>query len=153
MKRGISFTIPNNYGTYLKEILKPINLIRYRWFVGSEESYTVKDDKLDEPLFPDSAVIDGKTFADVINHGKQYLIFLNLKAFPSGPVTDVATYEAFLDSPCELVLLLIDSTFVDVYCKDQRMIESLYANALSCGFKEVAYLTDGNDTRTTLTIW
>ncbi|TCI33508.1 MULTISPECIES: DUF2691 family protein [unclassified Exiguobacterium] len=153
MRRGVSFKIPNNYGTYLLEILKPIELSRYMWFILGEESYTVRDDELSELLFHEPTVMDGEAFGDLISQDQHYLIFLNLKAFPAGPVTDVETYEAFLDSPCEFALLIVDSTFVDIYCKNQRMIESFYDHALSCEFKEVAYLTDANDMRTTLTIW
>lgn len=153
VKRGISFKIPNTYGRFLTDMLSPIDITSYSWFVGGEESYRVKNDGLDQPLFPEETVMDGETFLNLIHPDEQYLMFANLKAFSKGPVKEIETYETFHDSNCDLTLLIIDCTFVDIYCKDQQMIESLYANALACSFEDVAYLTDANDVRTSLTVW
>lgn len=153
VKRGISFKIPNTYGRFLTDMLSPIDITSYSWFVGGEESYRVKDGDLDHPLFPEETEMDGETFSHLIHQDEHYLIFVNLKAFSKGPVKDIETYEAFRDSHCVLALLIVDSTFVDMYCKDQQMIESLYTYALSRSFEDVAYLTDANDTRTSLTVW
>ncbi|MCC5893332.1 DUF2691 family protein [Exiguobacterium sp.] len=153
MRRGVSFKIPNAYGRYLSELLRPIEIERYTWLVGGEESYIVGDDGLERLLFPQQTVLDGETFSQSVYDGEQYLIFVNVKAFSTRPVADVETYEAYMDSDCEIALLIIDSTFVDLYCKDEHLLESLYQHALSCGYEDVAYLTDTNDTRTRLTIW
>ena len=134
-------------------MLSPIDIASYSWFVGGEESYRVKNSALDQPLFPEATEMDGETFSDSIHQDEQYLIFVNVKAFSKEPVKDIETYEAFRDSHCDLALLIVDSTFVDMYCKDQQMIESLYTHALSRSFEDVAYLTDTNDTKTSLTVW
>lgn len=153
VKRGIHFKIPNTYGRFLADMLSPIDITSYSWFVGGEESYRVKNGDLHHPLFPEKTKMDGETFSHLIHQDEQYLIFANLKAFSKGPVKDIETYEAFRDSNCELTLLIVDSTFVDIYCKDETLLESLYQHALACGFGEVSYLTDANDTRTSLTVW
>lgn len=153
MKRGIRFNIPNTYGRFLADMLSPVDVPAYSWFVGGEESYRVKNGGLDQPLFPEETEMDGETFSDLIHQDEQYLIFVNLKASSKGPVKDVETYEAFRDSNCELTLLIVDSTFVDLYCKDETLLESLYQHALACRFEDVSYLTDANDTRTSLTVW
>lgn len=46
MNRGISFEIPNSYGSHLGEILKPIDITTFSWFIGGEESYFIVDDTL-----------------------------------------------------------------------------------------------------------
>ncbi|WP_024371046.1 DUF2691 family protein [Exiguobacterium sp. ZOR0005] len=152
MRRGVSFKIPNAYGSYLSEILRPIEVERYTWLVGGEESYVVGNDGID-PLFQEPTVMEGGPFTDLITHGEQYLIFVDLKAFLNGPITEIETYEAFLSSPCDLAVLIVDSMFVDIYCKNPRMIDHLYEHMLACGFADVTYLTDANDSRTRLTIW
>lgn len=152
VRHGISFKIPNTYGHFLTDMFSPVDITSYSWFVGGEESYSVKNGGLNQPLFPEEAEMDGDTFCHLIHQDEHYLIFANLKAFSKGPVKDIRTYETFLDSNCELVLLIVDSTFVDIYCKDQQLIESLYTHALSRSFEDVAYLTDANDTRTSLTV-
>lgn len=153
VKRGIHFKIPNTYGCFLADMLSPIDITSYSWFIGGEESYHVKNGDLHHPLFPEETEMDGETFSHLIHQDEHYLIFANLKAFSNGPVKDIETYEAFRKSNCDLALLIVDSTFVDMYCKNQQMIESLYTHALSHSFEDVAYLTDANNTRTSLTVW
>ncbi len=153
VKRGIRFKIPNTYGRFLADMLSPVDIPAYSWFVGGEESYRVKNSALDQPLFPEATEMDGETFSDSIHQDEQYLIFVNVKAFSKEPVKDIETYEAFRDSNCELALLIVDSTFVDIYCKDEPLLESLYQHTLTCGFEDVSYLTHANDTRTSLTVW
>lgn len=53
MNRGIRFEIPNAYGRFLGEILKPMEVSNFDWFIGEEESYFVVDDTLGDSLFPD----------------------------------------------------------------------------------------------------
>lgn len=77
-----------------------------------------------------------------------------MKAFPFGKtVNEVQTYEEFVDSDCELVLLIADNSYVSIYCKNKNTIEKLYFNALKNDFEEVLFITDENDTRTGLTVW
>ncbi|MER2000910.1 MAG: DUF2691 family protein, partial [Lysinibacillus sp.] len=49
---GLSFIIPNEYGRYLFDILKPIGLEQYFWLTGCEEAYYIEDNELGTPLFP-----------------------------------------------------------------------------------------------------
>lgn len=51
MRRGINFEIPNEYGSFLWEVLKPINITEFNWRIECEESYLVEEDKLGELLF------------------------------------------------------------------------------------------------------
>ncbi|KAF1342305.1 hypothetical protein ABP1_3037 [Bacillus subtilis] len=68
-------------------------------------------------------------------------------------VNQVNTYEEFADSDCELVLLIADNSYVSIYCKNKNIIEKLYFNALQNDFEDVQFITDENDTRTSLTVW
>lgn len=68
-------------------------------------------------------------------------------------VNQVNTYEEFADSDCELVLLIADNSYVSIYCKNKKFIEKLYFNALQNDFEDVQFITDENDTRTSLTVW
>lgn len=85
MKRGISFEIPNTYGSFLGEILKPIDISNFDWLIGGEESYFIVDDTLGDSLFPDMVIgMNGEELKKIINNNKYYLIFANLKAYPRG---------------------------------------------------------------------
>lgn len=83
MNRGIRFRIPNAYGCFLGEILKPIGVSNFDWFIGGEESYFIEDDTLGDDLFPDMIMgMNGEELQKIIDNNEYYLIFANLKAFP-----------------------------------------------------------------------
>lgn len=65
----------------------------------------------------------------------------------------IATYEDFLISQCEIVLLIVDSSYVTIYVKDQYVTERLYRKAVQNGYENIAYITDHNDPRTALTLF
>lgn len=153
MRRDLRFTISNQYGQYLKAILSPISLDSYQWNVVDEESYIVKDGQLDRLLFPESTVIDGHQFAELLTYHEHYLIFVDIKAFHSNMSSEIVTYEDFLHSTYEFALLVIDSQDVTIYCKDPQMLNSLYENAFLHEFEEIAYITSHNDSMTRLSCW
>lgn len=153
LRRGLRFTIPNQYGQFLKAILSPIPLDSYQWNVVDEESYIVKDGQLDRLLFPESTVIDGHQFAVLLTYHEHYLIFVDIKAFHSNMSSEIVTYEDFLHSTCEFALLVIDSQDVTIYCKDPQTLNSLYENAFLHEFEEIAYITSHNDSMTRLSCW
>lgn len=155
MKRGISFEIPNERGSFLGEVLKPIDITAFSWQIGSGESYIAAkmDDELKEVLFPeDKNVIDGAALKDLLENNKYYIIFADLQAYPKGEFSEIETYAEFIESKCELILLVVDCSYVTIYCKNKEAIELLYKNANDCGFEFVEYITDENDTRTSLSI-
>jgi len=156
LKRGISFEIPDQYaGQLLAEILKPVNIKDFNWFIIGEESYLVVGKELDKPLFPESTqVITGPELDDKVKNNKYYLIFADLKAFPENKDTiEIKTYEEFLSSDCQLCLLITDCTYTDIYCKDIELLEKLYMNALKNNYENLSYITDTNDSRTGLSCW
>ncbi|MCY7904706.1 DUF2691 family protein [Bacillus inaquosorum] len=107
----------------------------------------------DQEFFKDNSVVEGAVFANHLKTNQYYTIFVELQAYPFGQAVDlVQTYEEFIDSDCELVLLLADSSYVSIYCKDRNVIEKLFINALKNDFEEVQLKTDDNDTRTGLTV-
>lgn len=77
-----------------------------------------------------------------------------MKAFPQGKdIVEVKTYQEFLNSDCQLVLLVADSSFVIIYCKNRKMAEDLFNNAKDRGYDHVKYITDANDARTGFSVW
>jgi Protein of unknown function (DUF2691). len=154
MNRGISFEIPNEYGSALKRMLAPLPIAAYNWYVGGEECYRLVDKEL-EPLFArEYDGMDGSKLQQIIEYPKVYLIFLTLQAFPvHSEVIAIRTYEEFLDSDCRFLLLIIDSVYVAMYGKDDTMLAALYHNAMNHGYENVQYITDDNDCRTKLSVW
>ncbi|KAA8787049.1 DUF2691 family protein [Paenibacillus amylolyticus] len=155
MKRGIQFTIPNAYGRFLGEILKSIKIADYDWFVGGEESYLVVENSLGGSLFPDRVMgMAGEELQKMIDDNKYYLIFANLKAYPRGTaIIDIETYEDYAESECQLVLLVIDSSYVAVYIKDTEIREEMFEHIKRLGYEALDYITDDNEVRTKLSVW
>lgn len=154
MIRGISFQIPNVYGSLLGEVLKPIDVTAFHWRIGSGESYVVVNDQLDKDLFTEGKdIIEGEELKYLLETNKYYIIFADLQAFPKGDIAYIETYEDFIESNCKLVLLVVDCCYVTIYCKTKETNELLYKNAINCKFVDVEYITDMNDTRTGLSAW
>lgn len=154
MRRGISFEIPNEYGRFLGKILEPVDVAAFDWQIGSGESSIVVDDRLDNELFSDEKnVIKGRRLKNLLDANTYYIIFANLQAFPKNEVARVETFEEFLESSCELVLLVVDCSYATIYCKNQETIESIHYNAITWGFENVEYIIAENDFRTRLSVW
>ncbi|MFC4777310.1 DUF2691 family protein [Paenibacillus sp. GCM10023252] len=153
--RGISFEIPNMYGRFLGDILKRFDMDKYNWRIGGEEAYRIANGTLGDALFPEPIdSMDGGTLKSIVENNDYYIIFQDLKAFPKGKDTiEIKTYEEYLVSDCELVLLVIDSVYVAIYCKDRRVTEYIYGISINMGYTKVKYITDENDFRTRLTVW
>ncbi|OWA33008.1 hypothetical protein B9G55_23990 [Saccharibacillus sp. O16] len=154
MIRGISFEIPNEYGRFLEDILIPFKVEEHDWWIGGEESYIIRDEKLDA-LFPGLIeCMEGETLRNIIKNNKYYLIFQDLKAFPKGSKpNEIKTYDEFLRSNCDLALLVVDSSYITIYCKNIKLVEELYANAQKQDYTNIEYITDDNDFRTGLSVW
>ncbi|PFN27669.1 DUF2691 family protein [Bacillus cereus] len=153
MKRGIFVDIPNEYDNLLWKVLKPIQISSFDWWVGSEESYLVARGGLDDALFPEEpSVVEGLDLKKLVKDNIYYLIFADLKAYPKGEAAvDIETYEEFKESKCEVVVLVVDSQYIQIYAKDQKAIKLMYENAMNQGFY-VEYVTDENGGRTRLSV-
>ena len=151
MKRGITFEIPNTYGNYLSDILEPLSALELFWSIEEQEIYTVQGDRLsDTLLLPNNTTIENKPFWERLEGNEYYIIFSDLKAYSTPNIDVVSTYADFLQSNCQLVLLIADCTVVTIYCKIPQLLEALYNQAVVKGFKNIEYITNENDARTHL---
>lgn len=149
--QGVSFEIPNKYGKQLFDILKEIDVTRWDWQIGDGEAYIIENGALGKDLFGRLNSLTSKELFKLISENEYYLIFADLKAYMN-VVSElkIETYEDFLESDCQFVLLLVDSSYVTIYSKNKSTIQSLYDQAVAAGYKKVEYITDANDKRTTL---
>ncbi|WP_253073866.1 DUF2691 family protein [Sutcliffiella rhizosphaerae] len=53
--------------------------------------------------------MEGTELKALLENNCYYLIFADLKSYSQGKVTEIHTYEEFLQSECEFVLLIVDS--------------------------------------------
>lgn len=142
VKRGISFQIPNEYGRFLNDILEPLDCALYNWLIGNGQILQAIDDQLiDEELFRENeTIISGAELNYRINRKSYYTIFADLKGFPKGKkISKIETYEDYLQSDCKIVLLITDSIYVSVYCKDEGILDRLYGNAKNKEYHSMIY--------------
>ena len=158
--QGLLFEIKNEYGKQLSDILTEIVNPSWYWSIGPGESYKPgglykkeRDPKMLEVLFPSNAM-DGEAFLKLISTGEYYLIFADLKAFPtSESVVEINSYEDFLKSSCQLALLVIDSVYVSIVLKEQQMIDKLLECVEAIGYSNIKFLTDENETDSLFSVW
>jgi uncharacterized membrane protein len=151
MIRGITYEIPNAYGNYLSDILEPLSALELFWSIEEQEIYIVQDDKLsDTLLFANNTTLENKSFWETLKESEYYIIFSDLKAHSTSDNSVIQTYADFLQSNCQLVLLVADCNIVTIYCKDPHLLEVLYNQAATKTFKNIQYITDENDVRTYL---
>ncbi|MCZ2260827.1 DUF2691 family protein [Sporosarcina sp. G11-34] len=149
--RGVSFEIPNKYGKQLFDILKEVDVSRWDWQIGGGEAYIIENGTLGKDLFGTITSLTGKELFKLISENEYYLIFADLKAYMNvESELKVETYEDFLESDCQFVLLLLDSSYVTIYSKSKFTIQSFYDQAVAAKYEKVEYITDDNDERTTL---
>ena len=149
--RGLSFEIPNRYGRYLYNILEDVNIKNYLWKFCDGEAYYIENNQLGGAMFPQPYTYDGQDLYKRISAKDYYVIFADLKAFKKKThMQGIATYEDFLNSQCEIVLLIVDSSYVTIYVKNHHLTEIIYRKAVQNGYENIAYITDDTDPRTTL---
>ncbi|WP_342436044.1 DUF2691 family protein [Paenibacillus sp. FSL L8-0436] len=152
--RGITFEIPNEYGKWLYHILRPLDCTKYNWLIGPGEEYKSVDHELVSLFPPGQDRVDGEVLMGFIDTEEaQYIIHLDLKAYSSVVASQLKTYEDYLASDCELVLLIVDCIYTTIYCKDSETLDKLAANAEALHVRSLNYITDANDHRTGLGVW
>ena len=60
----------------------------------------------------------------------------------------IDTYEDFLSGNCEMIILIADTCYVDIYCKNIDWLETIYKNAVNIPESNIKIKTRENDTRT-----
>ncbi|MDR1001890.1 MAG: DUF2691 family protein [Oscillospiraceae bacterium] len=141
---GVTFDIEQCTGKMLWQILKCIDIESYIWYVEQDAVYTspsgetfFKKDSYDGSEFLKLALVD------------HYIIFLKAGAYlKNGGYFDIKTYEDFVKSDCQLLLLICDCEYVDIYAKDKNISKAIYENAIANNFTNLEYVTEENDGRT-----
>jgi len=141
--KGISFKIENKYDTILDKILKNIDCDSYNWYITEDEIYKEKGN-----ILLTGQLYTNREFKTIIKNEKHYVVFANIQLyFNSSKIKKIATYEDFINSDCQLILLVTDNIFVDIYVKEKKILKQIYQNALKNEFDDIKYITNDNDIR------
>lgn len=141
MVRGIRFKIPNDYGKYIGDILSKIDINEYIWEVIEDD--VIIDSKT--YLF-DKEIYKGKDFFEIINNETYYIMFLNIRAYSNlEERIEINTYLDFLNSGCEILINVCDSSFVEIYVKKYELVERFKLVVEKYKYEDMELITEGND--------
>ena len=151
MMRGIEFRSPGGYSKILEKLLQNISLEDYEWYASEIDVLQNEDEKTNTLIFPTH--MTGDKLKSILSKSEYLINFINLQAYPIGARTrNIMVYEDFLNSSCEIIILIADVTFVEIYVKEREMMCCFIKNAERSGCTNISIKTDLNDGRTKLSV-
>ena len=60
-------------------------------------------------------------------------------------VTEINNYNDYINSSCNIVISIIDSTIVNIYSKDAKLLKRIERNAKENKFTNIKYIYKDND--------
>lgn len=146
---GIRFTyIAKNAGQhFLGLLLNAVNIEDFIWQIDESDIYILPC-KSNDYLF-NSAIIDGYSFKNTINQKRYFVVSCSLKAYPSlGSVKDLSTYKDYVNSDCQMIVVITDNQFVTILAKKDIMIKNIETKIKNYGISlSVEYITKLDDDR------
>jgi len=138
---GISFEIPNNYGSYIKDIFKGLKLEDYYWNIFDSEVLNLQG----KNLFLNN-IYNSNTLSH-FNNENYYLIFTNFQGYKyKNSYDNIKSYSEFLKSDCEIIVVIVDSIYVDIFAKSSKILNTIRKNAFDNGYMNIKSLYKINET-------
>ena len=122
---GLSFENKSNINI-LKEILKNIDLSSYQFYFTEEELYD--RNHMDLTTF---GLQDYKRNIEEFLEENYYIIFLVMQVYKKSEEKnrqEINTYLDFQNSNCSLILLISDSSDIEIYFKDNELKNQIINN-------------------------
>ena len=144
---GIEYIVSSDERKTLCNSFKGFNMEKYTWRIVFDQTELVPITENGKLGF-EAELYSGSDFEKEIIK-EHYIIFMKLEAYRNSEVniTEIESYEDFIQSDCQLLLLINDVQFVEIYTKSQTELEILYDNALKIGFSGIRYITKETNER------
>jgi len=145
--RGIEFQNQEAYGKILDDLFRGIPFEKYDWYIYEDE---IHGDSLCKEL---PQKVNGEQFQQAIRDSEYMVNFINVQVYPKGAkISKLEVYEDFVNSECEIVFLIADVYYMDIYVKDKELLSIFIENAKRCNSENIIIKTDDNDDRTALSV-
>lgn len=133
---GINFKLKNEYNNFLHKIFNGININNYDWKIVEDEIiYKDIEGSINTTIF-DNKIMCGDDF------------FKSIQAFiVDSHMSDIETYDDFANSTCEIALFCTDTVYIEVYCKNQKVLNEIISNCKKYNFEDLEILTEKTDNR------
>ena len=141
--RGYSLIIKDfSSDSILSSLLNGINVEEYNWIILESEAYKTADSVDFDGRYT------GKEFKKALEDlDSCYIVRINIQA--SKKVIDaVKDYEDYMNSECELAILVTDVAYNDIYCKSSELCDIMKNNCLKLDYSQFDVTNDDNDYRT-----
>ncbi|MBF4696041.1 DUF2691 family protein [Fusibacter ferrireducens] len=146
MIRGIEFLLPDGHDRHLYHILKSINLENKVCYIEFNEVYFKSKDRHFEDFFIKNAY-NGQELTAHIHAHEHFIIFFEVFIYPEkGIYEQIESYNDFIESDCEMILLISDSVYCEVYHKSEVILQRLFKIFEKLGYEGIIY-KDENDSR------
>ncbi len=144
MIRGISFISENSYSIF-PIITRSIKIKDYDWYVIENGVY---DGKTHDSALK-VAKYNGASLKNCLESDEIFVLYANIQAYPLQHAYKIInSYDDYFNSDCEIVILIYDSLYIEIYSKDIEIIKCIEYYIHNNGFNEISYITDNNDSRT-----
>lgn len=142
---GLEFQVKNEKNNFLYKILRNVNVLTYEWEIITDDTIDYENLNIDQGLLC-SNVVDGESFFKSIIKEKYYMIFVDVKAFPKNSTHEkIVTVKEFLESDCQMILLCVDSEFIEFYCKEKLIYDTVYHNCIEFSFENIEDISMENN--------
>ena len=121
---GLEFEFIENHNNLLMNIFENIDLKLYKLYFEQQEIVRKNTNKKLLTCMP------GDLFKhEITSNNIQQIVELNLRMYQNDKSNEqIDTYKDFLASSCELILLICDAKYVEVYIKDKQLQKQILEN-------------------------
>lgn len=150
MIRGISFTADGHIGDIVHGVLEAIAAPRYHWHIVPSQTEAM-DSAFENDLF-ENEYCDGTALLHS-NFHDSIIVFLKLEAYETEcPAKDLPTYVEFAESDCQILLLINDCKYAEIYAKSPQALKKAESYLRKFPCSDILIITDENDKRTKLDV-
>lgn len=143
---GYKFIIEENTSNVLKELLSNINLNKYYVFIKEDEIIPDSISSLDDNSLFRNSVYKYLDFSKELESKKYQSIFMRLD-FSKSDISkeEISSPKEYLQSSIEMLIIVTDSIYGEVYCKNQGVLSKILVNLRnSKSFKKIKNVNIGN---------
>ena len=143
---GYKFIIEENTSNVLKELLSNINLNKYYVFIKEDEIIPDSISALDDNSLFRNSVYKYLDFSKELESKKYQSIFMRID-FSKSDISkeEISSPKEYLQSSIEMIIIVTDSIYGEVYCKNQGILSKILVNLRnSKSFKEIKKVNIGN---------
>lgn len=140
--RGFEFVLSQGKDLKISKLFQGIMLKDTQIYISESEMFRNNQPDQNEAALIDSMIKEHVEVPDSWIHN------LVLYLYPNNATANaIRTYQEFLDSDCELVLLVCDMSYVEIYVKDADLLEQLLSNIAQMPIVKLDIKTEQTDLR------